>query len=284
MENNVFINVAIDSSIKKYNVLKETNDYSLAHNFLVYAIGVLIYIYGEENVLGLYEKNDTQSFEYLLSKYNVEPYYVTKFINDFEQFYNIEIRNKALNENRENPYFIYIQEDLINMYLAKYNALKFDIKKLDKFKDMLYTPINNDSFMQEYNQRMTDNQDYILNYYESKVNDVINPLEFTLERNNVLSDEIYESFGLTKEKREKLSFKELEGINNKIYNYFKVSPIEPNVNEKLLEIIKKHDLSKINKRIIRNSKVTNLTIFVIILLIIISITIFVGIKIVGAMK
>lgn len=278
MENNVFINLAIDSSIKKYITLKETNDYKLAHDFLVYSIGVLIYIYGEENILGLYEKNDTQSFEYLLSKYNVEPYYVNKFITDFEKFYIIDNADQL---NIENPYFIYIQEDLINMYLAKYQALKFDAKKLDKFKEMLYTPINNDSFMQEYNQKMTDNQDYILNYYQSKVNDILNPLEFTLERNNVLSDEVYEAFGLTKEKRDKLSFKELDTINNKIFNYFKVSPIEVNVNEKILDAIMKNNINMINRKVLPKSKVTIFIIFAIILLIFIGLAIFIGLKVVG---
>lgn len=278
MENNVFINLAIDSSIKKYITLKETNDYKLAHDFLVYSIGVLIYIYGEENILGLYEKNDTQSFEYLLSKYNVEPYYVNKFITDFEKFYIIDNADQL---NIENPYFIYIQEDLINMYLAKYQALKFDVKKLDKFKEMLYTPINNDSFMQEYNQKMTDNQDYILNYYQSKVNDILNPLEFTLERNNVLSDEVYEAFGLTKEKRDKLSFKELDTINNKIFNYFKVSPIEVNVNEKILDAIMKNNINMINRKVLPKSKVTIFIIFAIILLIFIGLAIFIGLKVVG---
>ena len=281
MNSNIFINPAIDESIKKYILLKQTNDYNNAQDFLVYAIGILIYIYGEENVLGLYEKRDYQSFDYLLSKYNVDSYYVNKLYDDFNKFYNVSIRNVAFKSNDYNPYFIYIQEDLINMYIAKYNALKFDVKKFDKFKEMLFTPINNDPFMQEYNQKMTDNQDYILNYYEAKVYEVIHPIEFTLKRNNVISQEVYDVFGLTKDKVDKLSFKELEAINTKIFNYFKVSPIEVDVNKKLLEKIEKNTPGKINKKIITNSKVTNSIIFVIIILIFISAVVLISLKIVG---
>ena len=283
MESNVFINIAIDDSLRKYENLRETNNYNLAKDFLVYAIGILIYIYGEENILGLYEKRDSQSFDYLLNKYNVDSYYISKLYSDFNMFYNIDIKNKTLNYNYDNPYFIYIQEDLINMFVAKYKSLKFDVKKFDKFKEMLFTPVNNDSFMQEYNQKMTDNQDYILNYYEAKINEVLNPLEFTLQRNNVISQEVYDSFDLSKEKIDKLSFKELENINTKIFNYFKVSPIDPNVNKKLIDMINKHNSNKINKKIITNSKMTNSIIFVIMFIVIISIVILISLKVIGVL-
>ena len=283
MDNNIFINPAIDESIRKYISLKESSDYRNINDFLVYAMGILIYIYGEENILGLYEKKDYQSFDYLLKKYNVDSYYVNKLYDDFNKFYNINIRNKAFNSNEYNPYFLYIQEDLINMYIAKYNALKFDVKKFDKFKEMLFTPINNDSFMQEYNQKMTDKQDYILNYYEAKVYEVLHPIEFTLKRNNVISQEVYDAFDLTEDKISKLSFKEIENINAKIFNYFKVSPIEPDVNKKLLEKIEKNTPNKINKKIIANSKVTNTVLFAIILLVIISIVVLVSLKVVGVL-
>lgn len=283
MDSNIFINPAIDESLKKYILLKQTNDYKKANDFLVYAVGILIYIYGEENILGLYEKKDYQSFDYLLNKYNVDSYYVNKLYDDFNKFYNVNIRNRAFNSNQYNPYFLYIQEDLINMYIAKYNALKFDIKKFDKFKEMLFTPVNNDSFMQEYNQKMTDNQDYILNYFESKVYEIVHPLEFTLKRNNVISQEVYDALDLTKDKIEKLSFKELDAINTKIFNYFKVSPIEVDVNKKLLESIQKHMPNKLNKKIMTNSKVTNTIIFAIIILVVISIVVLISFKIVGVL-
>ena len=283
MNNNIFINPAIDESLKKYIQLKQTNDYININDLLVYAIGILIYIYGEENVIGLYEKKDNQSFDYLLSKYNVEQYYVNKLYDDFNHFYNINIRNKAFNTNNINPYFIYIQEDLINMYIAKYKALKFDVKKFDKFKEMLFTPVNNDPFMQEYNQKMTDNQDYILNYFEAKVYEVLHPIEFTLKRNNVISQEVYDVFDLSEDKIKSLTFKESEYINTKIFDCYKVSPIEPDVNKKLLDRINKNIPNKLNKKIITNSKVTNSIIFGIIIIIIISIAVLISLKIVGVL-
>ena len=92
MSNDIFINLALDTALKKYETLIETNDYKISQDYLVYIIGALIYIYGEENVLGLFDKHDELSFTYLLKKYDVDEYYVDKFLKDLDSFYQIEIR------------------------------------------------------------------------------------------------------------------------------------------------------------------------------------------------
>jgi hypothetical protein len=58
MENNIFINIALTTALRNYILLKETKDYSIANDFLIYVVGMLKNIYGEENVIGLYEKGD----------------------------------------------------------------------------------------------------------------------------------------------------------------------------------------------------------------------------------
>lgn len=280
MSNDIFINLALDTALKKYETLIETNDYNISKDFLVYVIGTLIYIYGEENVLGLYNKHDELSFTYLLKKYDVDKYYADKFLTDLDRFYSIEINNNAYNRKEKNPYFIYIQEDLIQMFLAKYKENSYDKKKIDKFRDLLFTPINNDPFMQEYNQKMADDQNYILDYYNSQIFALNNKLEFTLERQNKISQSVYDKFNLTKDKIDSLSFKELESINNKIYSYFNVSPIDVDVNEKILNKMKKMDITKLSNDL-NKSNMTKLIIFGIIFLVVVIIAIFIGIKLVG---
>ena len=266
----VFVNVAIELALSKYEILKETNDYSIANDFLVYVAGMLAFIYGEENILGLYEKKDEQSFLYLLKKYDVDPYYSDHFIDDVEKFYKIEFKNKALNTYEYNPYFIYIQEDLINMFIAKYEQKKLDKSKLAKFKDMLFTPVSNDGFVVSYNRKMARDESYILNYYDAKVYGLLNKLDFSLKRDNVLSYEVYEAFDLTRDKLNKLSFKQIQAINNKIFNYFNVSPIEPNANKKILDAIRKVDSKELNKKNIgSNSKMPIIMEVVILILVII---------------
>ena len=238
MGNDVFINVALDSALENYLLLKETKEYSIAHDFLIYVVGMLNYIYGEENIIGLYEKRDEPSFTYLLKKYNIDEFYVNKFYDDLEKYYKINIKNQVNKTNEYNPYIIYIQEDLINMFIAKYKIAKFDVKYFDKFKTMLFTLDNENEFVREFTKKYVYDVNYISNYYIAKTNILFNKLDISLKRDNVISNEVYEALGLSKEQIDSLSYKELESINNKIFKSFKLSPIETNLNEKILKKIK----------------------------------------------
>ena len=219
MDSNIFINLALDTSIRKYISIKENNNYD-GIDFLLYVISLLIFIYGEDNILDLYEKHDENSFNYLLCKYNMDMSDIKKFYNDLNEYYNMEIRKKALNKRKKNEFYIYVQEDLVDMFVAKYEELKFDSKRIEEFKNMLFSKNNESKQVRDYNSKMCDDPNYILDYFNAKINNAINPLEFTLERTNVLSNEVYERFGLTSNKIDKLSYSQLDSINNQIYNKF----------------------------------------------------------------
>ena len=268
MTNDVFINVALDSALENYLILKETKEYSIAHDFLIYVVGMLKTIYGEENIIGLYEKRDEPSFTYLLKKYNVDEYYVDKFYNDLDKYYKFNIQNKVNKTNNYNPYIIYIQEDLINMLIAKYKETKFDKKYFDKFKSMLFTLDNENEFVREFTKKYVYDVNYISHYYEAKISELFNNIDITLKRDNVISNEVYEKLGLTKEKIDSLSYKELESINNKIYKSFKLSPIDTNINEKILQSIKEDD-KKIDMTFKKPIKYVLITLLIIIVLFII---------------
>ena len=241
MKNSVFINTTLDSALENYILLKETKEYSIANDFLIYVIAMLKNIYGEENIIGLYEKGDGNSFTLLLKKYGVDEYYVNKFYDDLDKYYKIFIKNKVNNTNEANPYIIYIQEDLINMLIAKYFVKKFDIKYFDKFKTMLFTLDNEDKFIREFTKKYVYDVNYISNYYDAKINVILNKYDITKKRENILSDKVYEALGITKDQLDILSYKELESINNKIFKEFDLTPIDTNVNEKILAKIKENE-------------------------------------------
>jgi hypothetical protein len=105
---------------------------------------------------------------------------------------------------------------------------------------MLFTTDNENEFVREFTKKYVYDVNYISNYYIAKTNILFNKLDISLKRDNVISDEVYEALGLSKDKISSLSYKELENINNKIYKSFKVSPIDNNLNEKLLKKIKEN--------------------------------------------
>ena len=283
MGNDIFINVALDTMLNKYESVLESKEEISPKHFLLYILKILAYIYGEENIIDSYASKDGRTFTYMLRKYNASSDLVNKFYEDYDEFYKIDFRNKALNIKEENPYFLYLQEDIINFYICKYKEVKFDIEKLDKFKNKLYTSSSSDIEIIEYNNKITTNTDYIEDYYDSILYGIKNDLELSLDRQSFLSEEVYELFNLPKEKREKLSSRELSKINTRILNHFRVSPIDPNINEKILNSVKKTKNSKI-KVSDKKSKVLFYFMFAIIILIIIVITIFIGLKIVGVFK
>ena len=269
MENNIFINVALDSALKNYILLKETKDYSISNDFLIYVIGMLRTIYGEENIIGLYEKGDEASFTYLLKKYNVDDYYVDKFYDDIDKYYKVNINIRVTKKFEYNPYFIYLQEDLINMFIAKYKDTKFDIKYFDKFKSMLFTLDNENEFVREYTKKYAYDVNYIANYYESKVSLVTSDFDITLKRDNVISYEVYEALGLPKNKIDSMSYKEIESINNKIFKSLKLSPIDTHINDKILKRIKEDgkDIDMSLKKPIKYALITLLIIVILFLII-----------------
>ena len=283
MNNDVFVNVALDTMLNKYEGVLESKEEISPKNFLLYILKLLAYIYGEENILDSYNSKDSRTFTYMLRKYNATNDLVNKFYEDYDQFYKIDFKNKALNIKDYNPYFLYLQEDIINFYVLKYKEVRFDIEKLEKFKNKLYTSSNLDLQMAEINNNMTSNKTYIEDYYNSILYGIKNDLRLSLDRESFLSEGVYELFNLPKEKRSKLSSRELSKINSRILNHFRVSPIDPNINEKILSSFKKNSKSKI-KIVDKKSKVLFYFNFVIIFAIIIVITIFIGFMIVGVFK
>ena len=177
--NNIFINPSLTAAFLNYKKMKDNKDINLMSDFLTYVISVLCHIYGEENVLNLFDKNDKKSFNYLLKKYDLDSYYIDKFYDDILQFSLYNDQSIVLNE--KNPFFIYIQEDLINMFIAKYHVTKFDPKYFDKFKSMLFTLDNESEFVREFTKKYVYDVNYIAHYYDSKVGLLLSNLIYHLK-------------------------------------------------------------------------------------------------------
>src|SRR5574344_1543964 len=105
MNGQVFINIALDAALKKYLLFKEKNDYSLTSDFLVYTIGILSYIYGEADIINPFKTNtDSNIFNHNLMKFGLEEEKLYKFLNDLNNFYNLDVQNKTLNYQNKNPF------------------------------------------------------------------------------------------------------------------------------------------------------------------------------------
>lgn len=263
MNDSIFINIALDVALKKYIAYRNSNEKTI-NSFLVYVIYVLTYIYTEADILNPFitrNRGSKQIFESNLKRFGLSDYYVGKFYQDLSFYYEDKVKNNLNNTD----FFNYLQEDLIEMFLTKYKALKLDMAELDNFKKLLISTSDN----------------YIIKYYESKVYSLKNKIEFKEIKHNLLDKKIYDSFDLSNEKLESLSEKDVDDINNKLLKHYKYSIIEPDLNNKLIKSINNSNKNTVLKKMTKIPRSVSFALIVIVLCIITASAIALSLKIMG---
>lgn len=282
MKEEIFVNDAIDNSLKKYLAFKDNDNYMISMDFMIYTIEILTYIYGEADIINPYKICDLASvkvFNNNLIKYGLEHYKLFKFYQDMLNYNKVEKENNISKITQKNQFFSYIQEDLIEMFFAKFQYLKMERVELDNFKKLLFIPGSSNKTRNEYNSIKAYDEEYAKNYFEFKVYEMEHKISFTLLKKNVLASEIYQSFGIKAESVQKLNQKDLDEINTQILNYYKLNLIEPDLNKKLLNLILKN-----KPQLNLERKKSNLTVVVLIALSFLALVIsgvLVGLKILG---
>lgn len=271
----IFINETFDLALKRYIDYKEKRNYLYASDFLVYVVIVLIYIYDDADIINPYKTKEENIWVNNLLKYGLSKKNVDKLIVDLSNYYKTDLINKDNKYKDKNPFFSYIQEDLIDAFIQKYKVEKMSNVELDNFKKLLFLPGSSSQFQRDMNKIMAVNEDEVDNYYKSKIYELNNVLSFDLVKRTLLAPEIYKAFNLDNDKIDSLSKEDLNLINKRIINYFKMSPIEPNLNEKLIkEVRKMHNFTS-------NMGSISVILFLLLLVIIILIGLYIGYRMVG---
>lgn len=271
----IFINEAFDLALKRYIDYKEKRNYLYASDFLVYVVIVLIYIYDDADIINPYKTKEEKVWENNLLKYGLSKKNVDKLIDDLSNYYKTDLINKDNKYKDKNPFFSYIQEDLIDAFIQKYKAEKMGNVELDNFKKLLFLPDSSSQFQRDMNKIMAVNEDEVDNYYKAKIYELNNVLSFDLVKRTLLAPEVYKAFNLDNDKIDSLSKEDLNLINKRIINYFKMSPIEPNLNEKLIkEVRKMHNFTS-------NMGSISVILFLLLLVIVILIGLYIGYRMVG---
>ena len=119
------------------------------------------------------------------------------------------------------------------------------------------------------------NENEVDEYYNSKIYALNNVVSYDLIKKNILDESIYKAFNIDMDRIINLPQTEIDDINQKIINYFKMSPIEPHLNEKLLKETKK--ISKYAN----NSGRINIIMFLLLLGLVIAIGLYIAYRMVG---
>ena len=203
-----FVNDSILIGIKKY--LNE-NAYDNSYIFEEYIIKMLVAIYKEADIINPYKLNNVDHLIDNLCVYGLTELEVRRF------FDLLDIYNKWLNSNRKtkNNVFAEICKILIKMIILKSNYIQISDKEL-KFYDMFFKLSNNN--IRSMVEMSCINPGFVSNYWERKKRGFLHRGIFVLEemKPNYLSEEVYLKFGLNMDEIKKLSYEEVEMINNRI--------------------------------------------------------------------
>ncbi len=146
MNDNVFINEALNESLLLYLDVKDKK-YSLEYNsFLCCVVRLLILIYGEENIISSFKNKDVDGFSSLLIKYGMSIEDCSSFVNNLEKFYNFykKQQNKAI--KKKNKYFNLVQKSLIDMLVKKKEKETVSKEEIEAFYELLFTAQNRDFY------------------------------------------------------------------------------------------------------------------------------------------
>ncbi len=143
---NLFICSALNDALKLYIDSKDKKGSLEYNNFMCSVIRMLVLIYGEEDIIDSYEKNDTELFDSLLTKYGYSIEEINNFKVIFEKFYRFDLRQQHKAIKKKNKYFNLVQKYLIDMMVKKSQTEKVDSIVMNDFYNLLFTANNKDFY------------------------------------------------------------------------------------------------------------------------------------------
>ena len=257
----IFVSIGFDTALKKYILFTEKNHRELATDYLVYIIMMLIFIYGKADIMNPYVaryKDGAASIKRNLMKYGLDDLKVHKFFNDLNNYLEIDNYNKVCNKY-QNPYFIDLEEDLIDMFYYKTLSVEVRGEEKEKFKNLLYSSKNSNESVRKLNSLYNTNLDGALVYYSNLFSRSNYSIKMLPKKDKILDMDVYRLFDLNEEDIVKLNNETLEEINNGIYNYFHINPIGVRAYDKLMARVKR--LANTKYRLANNSGSINLLLF-----------------------
>ena len=207
---NIFINEAIDSGISNYLLIKQEKDYDKAHIFEVYIIRCLCKIYGDINILNPYTINNINSFKSNLIMFGLKKEDMEEFIKlmgDYSKWLN-STKNVGKTDITSK-----IEIILINMIIERNKINKFTNEELEFF-DKYFDPKNNN--FSKLHSLITKDVNIIPMYWNRKKVLLNNNMKFKRVRNDLLSSQVYNKYGIDKEDISKMSEEKVRNINNRI--------------------------------------------------------------------
>ena len=216
----VFINEAFTKAINDYLSSVENPKGVVYNSFLVIVIRLLIVLYSELDIVNPMVINDEELLKNNLAKYGYSKNDLEMFLSDLQVYYDIEKENENKMIKIQNPYFITIQKELIDMLIAKKLNFHLKEKEVQDFYDLLYTPYSKNPLQVSYNFLMTDNVLEIDNYFRKQMKENVKMV--VPREKHLLNVKAYELLNYSMDQINSVDANEIDRVNHQVYDYFKI--------------------------------------------------------------
>jgi len=230
-----FVNDVLSHAIELYLKYKDKPDDPIFQSFIVVAIRTLVFIYGELDILNPYitqNEHNMGGFDNNLMKFGFAE---DKLIDFKEQF--LKFAQEEQKGSKPNVPFMKIEKYLIDMFCLKTMVLSVSDEEYSKFQNYLYYSGNQNPIMQQDMERFLLKKDEFVLYYQSKLFECRHQFGLEPIKRKTLFEEAYLLLGYSMEQVNNLTDRDLQNVNNQIFNFFRVDPNLNNKEELLVKAV-----------------------------------------------
>ena len=234
-----FINESFDKAINDYLNFKNNPESVRFNSFLTVVIRLLVTMYSELDIINPYITDNDDALKDNLAKYEYPKEDIEFFLENIQMFFDIEKDNSNLNIKRDNPYFITIQKQLIDMFVMKKLNFHLTNDEIKNFYNLLYTENTPNVLRLSYNYLMCSNASEIDNYFKREMKDNIKIIKPTEKK--VLNMRAYEILNYSMDNINEMDSDEIDKLNHQVDDYFKIRENAINKEYLLDEAVKAFD-------------------------------------------
>ncbi len=237
-----FINAALTKAINDYQSSKEQPDGILYNSFLTVVIRLLVCLYSELDIINPLMTDNEEALKSNLTKFGYKKESLEAFFNDLEAFYVIDRKNEEQSIKEDNPYFVVVQKELIDMLIAKKLNFHLTEKEVKEFFQLLYKPSSSNPLQVSYNYLTAKDVYEVENYFKREMQDNVKSIEVREKR--LLPYRAYELLNYKISDIEQMSSEAIDKINHSVYDFFKIRENAINKEYLLEKSIEEYERSK----------------------------------------
>ena len=181
---------------------------------------MLISIYSELDIVNPLSISNEDLFKNNLTKYGYTKNRVNLFLENLRNYYRVEVYNENNKTKFRNDYFIIVQKDLIDMFIAKRNNYQVSEEETKDFYDLLYTPNTPNPLRMSFNFLMASDPLEIDKYFKNQL--AHSGKKLIPEEKHYLNIKAYELLNYSMDDIRGMDSKGVDRVNTQVYDYFKI--------------------------------------------------------------